>query len=122
MNATLNAQYKQFVGMNLGPSQRPLHILAWMLMLEAAEIGNEVKRIKTKDENELTDYRREKILEELGDAFYYFTAITNHLGFDLEDVVEFNMNKLEERNGTRRPILDNGGYSPVPDMPSTYDI
>jgi hypothetical protein len=115
--------YAQFVDAHLGKTQRPLAVLAFMSLLECAEAGNEVKRISTKDGGVLTEARRDAILEEMGDEFYYFVARLNALGFDLADVIRANITKLEARNG-RKPVrrTESGGYSPVPDLPTTYDI
>jgi phosphoribosyl-ATP pyrophosphohydrolase len=117
--------YAAFVDARLGQSQRPLHTLAWMSMLEVAETANEVKRIHTKDGGQLTDERKGAILEEMGDEFYYFVARLNNLGFTLDDVMRANISKLEKRNGRKdyRSFRSGMyGYSPVPDMPDTYNI
>lgn len=116
--------YSKVVNAYLGQSQRPLHILAFMSLLECAEAGNEVKRISTKDGGVLTEDRRDLIVEEMGDEFYYFTARMNHLGVTLEDIIQINLQKLEDKHG-RNGRLDSirdviyAGYSPVPDMQRT---
>ncbi len=39
-----------------------------------------------------------RLLDELGDVLWYLTACANEAGFSLEQVLENNVRKLEERN------------------------
>ena len=38
-----------------------------------------------------------KLIEELGDALWYIAECAEALGYSLEDIAEFNLNKLNER-------------------------
>jgi len=37
------------------------------------------------------------LLEELGDLFWYMAAIANERGIRMEDILDFNINKLKDR-------------------------
>lgn len=95
---------------------RQLDTRAFCLMLEAAEIGNEIKRIDTKDKGVLTKDRRELIQEEMGDLMFFFVLIADHLHLSLADIIQANRAKLERLHAEREHRDDHGYYSPVPDV------
>lgn len=66
----------------------------------AEEIGETVSHIKKKyrdDEGILTEKRRAKLVEEAGDALYYFAALLHSLGISLEDVAKQSQEKSVRR-------------------------
>jgi NTP pyrophosphatase (non-canonical NTP hydrolase) len=129
-------QYERFVEKNAFPSQRNTSIRAFCLMLEAAEVGNEIKRIETKDDGHLTYERRDQIQDEMGDLFYYFVLLMAEFNFDLVSIMRHNRMKLEARHGQysdsaeylgfrledlgRRSVEAEYSYSPVPDVPQAH--
>ena len=62
---------------------------------EAGEVAGEVEKMLRKDE--LLDERRTKILDELGDVLWYAAAVANALDVSLDDVIEHNISKINER-------------------------
>lgn len=54
-----------------------------------------------------TPLNKEKVLLELGDLFFYFTAYMNTLGIDIFDVINGNRLKLEDRK--KRKVLQGKG-------------
>jgi NTP pyrophosphatase (non-canonical NTP hydrolase) len=59
---------------------------------ESGEIAEKIKKY-FRDE----DYSKEDIVKELGDVLFYVTALTNHIGSDLETVMRSNIKKLQDR-------------------------
>ena len=43
------------------------------------------------------DYSKEDIVKELGDVLFYVTALANHIGSDLQTVMNTNISKLQDR-------------------------
>jgi len=67
---------------------------------EAGEVANIVKKVQRDDSGVITDEKRLKILDELGDVLWYTSATADEVGFSLEDVAAYNIKKLAERHGT----------------------
>lgn len=61
-----------------------------------AEAG-EVLSILTKADRKGKDIDRDKILDEVGDTFWGLTGILNEFDISLEELMEYNFNKLTER-------------------------
>jgi NTP pyrophosphatase (non-canonical NTP hydrolase) len=59
---------------------------------ESGEVAEKIKKY-FRDE----DYSKEDIVKELGDVLFYVTALTNHIGSDLETVMRSNIKKLQDR-------------------------
>jgi NTP pyrophosphatase (non-canonical NTP hydrolase) len=64
---------------------------------EAGEVANEVKKIDRDDGAVLSEERRERIADELGDVLWYVAAVARELRIELEDVAKNNLTKLKER-------------------------
>lgn len=77
---------------------------------EAGEVANIVKKIQRDFGGRLTDEIRAKLKDELGDVLWYISACADELGLTLEEIAEFNVEKLARRhhreNGTRK--MENG--------------
>lgn len=71
--------------------------LALGLTSEAGEVAGAVRRIVRDDEGVLTSSRRSKLLDELGDVYWYLAVLSDKLGFTLEEVAARNIEKLEDR-------------------------
>lgn len=67
---------------------------------EAGEIANQVKKIARDNGGMVTDDRRAKILDEMGDVMWYWLRLCHELGFDPYDVLAHNQKKLSERAAT----------------------
>ena len=62
------------------------------LVGEAGEVAEKIKK-HFRDEN----YSKEDIVKELGDVLFYITALANHIGSDLQIVMNKNIEKLHDR-------------------------
>lgn len=63
---------------------------------EAGEVAEQVKKM-WRNEGEITDERRTKILDECGDVLWYVARVCSELGFDMDTVAKMNIEKLAER-------------------------
>ena len=59
---------------------------------EAGEVAEKIKKF-FRDE----DFSKEDIVKELGDVLFYITALANHIGSDLQTVMNKNIEKLHDR-------------------------
>ncbi len=67
---------------------------------EAGEVANQVKKIIRDNDGQLTDDRKNKIIDELGDVLWYMAAIATDLELSLDMVAQGNLSKLEKRNSS----------------------
>lgn len=98
-------EYQQFVQQCLedrkNKHQRPTDVPSLFLEFigEVGEAANSFKHLQMwnceKPEEEWRHLR-----EEMGDVLWYFVALCNIMGYDVEALMEENRNKLNERYGT----------------------
>ena len=67
---------------------------------EAGEVANVVKKIQRDFGGEVTEEIRAKLKDELGDVLWYISACADELNLTLEEIAEFNVEKLAKRHGT----------------------
>ena len=62
---------------------------------EAGEVADKIKKTIRGDSSlvEVTG----NIADELGDVLWYLTAIASDIGYELEEIAELNLEKLEDR-------------------------
>lgn len=65
---------------------------------EAGEVANIVKKIQRDNDGVITDEIRGKLKDELGDVMWYVSACADELGLTLNEIAEFNVNKLAKRH------------------------
>lgn len=65
---------------------------------EAGEVANIVKKIQRDNEGVITDETRLKLKDELGDVLWYISACADELGLTLNEIAEFNIQKLAKRH------------------------
>jgi NTP pyrophosphatase (non-canonical NTP hydrolase) len=63
------------------------------LVGEAGEVAEKIKKL-IRDNNK---YANEEIMKELGDVVFYATALANIYGRGLQEVLELNIQKLDDR-------------------------
>ena len=63
------------------------------LVGEAGEVAEKIKKL-IRDNNR---YANEEIMKELGDVVFYATALANIYGRGLQEVLELNIQKLDDR-------------------------
>lgn len=65
---------------------------------EAGEVANIVKKIQRDNDGIITDETRAKLKDELGDVLWYISACADELGLTLNEIAEFNVQKLAKRH------------------------
>ena len=65
---------------------------------EAGEVANIVKNIQRDHGGVLNDEIREKLKDELGDVLWYISACADELGLTLDEIAEYNVQKLARRH------------------------
>lgn len=65
---------------------------------EAGEVANIVKKIQRDHDGVLNDEIREKLKDELGDVLWYISACADELGLTLDEIAEYNVQKLARRH------------------------
>jgi len=65
---------------------------------EAGEVANIVKKIQRDHGGVITDDVRGKLRDELGDVLWYISACADELGLTLEEIAEYNVEKLAKRH------------------------
>jgi len=73
---------------------------------EAGEVANIVKKIQRDFNGELTDEIRLKLQDELGDVLWYISACADELGFTLQEIAEFNVQKLANRHKKTKTAVE----------------
>ena len=73
------------------------------LVGEAGEVAEKVKKM-IRDGTKVVPM---DIIKELGDVVFYCTALANHVGYDLNTVVEINVVKLNDRK--KRNVISGSG-------------
>lgn len=77
------------------------------LASEAGEVCGITKKMIRDDGNKLTEEKKDKLFDELGDVLYYVAATASECGFKLEEVAEHNNKKLADR--MRRGVIGGSG-------------
>jgi NTP pyrophosphatase (non-canonical NTP hydrolase) len=73
------------------------------LVGEAGEVAEKVKKYLRDD----TKVSQKEIVKELGDVIFYATALSNYFYSNLEEVMQVNMDKLDDR--AKRGVIKGSG-------------
>ena len=73
---------------------------------EAGEVANIVKKIQRDFGGEITSETRAKLKDELGDVLWYISACADELGLSLDEIAQFNVEKLAKRHGREVKITN----------------
>lgn len=65
---------------------------------EVGEACDQIKKCWRNENGALTEERRTKLRDELGDALWYLSAVANEAGLDLNDIAIANIQKLIKRH------------------------
>ena len=64
---------------------------------EAGEVADKVKKVLRDNDGNFDEWRKIQIAAEIGDVLWYIAALTNDLGYTLEDIAKLNIGKLSQR-------------------------
>jgi NTP pyrophosphatase (non-canonical NTP hydrolase) len=67
-------------------------------IIEMVGEAGEVLQIVTKARRKKAKFPRDKIVDELGDTFWGLVGVMNEFNISFEELCEYNMKKLTERN------------------------
>ena len=65
---------------------------------EAGEVQGKIKKIIRDSGGIITDDAKKEIIFEMGDTLWYLASMSQTLGVTLEDVANFNIQKLKSRH------------------------
>ena len=65
---------------------------------EAGEVANIVKKIQRDHGGIINEEIRGKLKDELGDVLWYISACADELGLTLDQIAEYNVEKLAKRH------------------------
>ena len=77
---------------------------------EAGEVADKIKKILRSGRVLPTGITRQEkvdIAKELGDVLWYLAVLSDELGYDLSEIMEMNIEKLESR--AQRGVLEGNG-------------
>lgn len=67
------------------------------LASETGEVAGKFKKVVRDDNGVLTEERKNQLIDELGDVFWYCTRLATELNITVEEVLQRNHDKLEDR-------------------------
>ena len=74
---------------------------------EAGEVVEKVKKVVRNDLGRMSYEKKEQIIKEIGDCFWYLAELCTFMKVDMEDVMEYNIHKLRDRQ--QRDVICNEG-------------
>ncbi len=77
------------------------------LVGEAGEVADKLKKVIRDNEGILTASVKEAVAKELGDVCWYVAVLSSELGYDLESILQMNLDKLASRK--ERGVLSGSG-------------
>ena len=89
------------------PKKESLSYIILGLTNEAGEVAGKYKKCIRDDDGVLTEERKNQIIDEGADCLWYLARLAEELGTTLEDMMQRNHDKLEDRL-TRNVIKGSG--------------
>ena len=77
------------------------------LVGEAGEVADKLKKVIRDGDGVLTDTVRDAVAKELGDVCWYIAVLAAELDYNLEEVMQMNLDKLASRQ--QRGVLSGSG-------------
>lgn len=110
MDKSITQTYLEFTRTTaIYPKETAGEYLALGLTSEAGEVAGVVKKIIRDDGGVVTPEAQQKLVSETADCLWYVTRIADELGLTLDDLIEYNIQKLSKRleKGTLKGSGDN---------------
>jgi len=74
---------------------------------EAGEVAEKIGKTLRDDDGNFTIEKKAEIAKELGDVLWYIAALSQDIGYSLEEIALININKLASR--ARRNVISGSG-------------
>lgn len=84
-------------------------LLHWVLGIngEAGEVAEKLKKIIRDKDSQISDQDKQELAKEVGDVLWYLAVFSHHLGLELDDVAQANLDKLQSRK--QRGVIKGSG-------------
>lgn len=92
-------QYQQYVKQGASEKYKDISFSALALVGEVGEVCDAIKKSNIYDESKSWKDLTAKLKDELGDCLWQWTACVNSLGLNVEEVINYNIEKLNKRHG-----------------------
>lgn len=79
------------------PQEWGVAYVTFGLVNEAGEVAGKFKKALRDDGGVLTEERRQAMIDELGDVYWYAANLCKELGVEASEVLERNLEKLRSR-------------------------
>lgn len=79
-----------------GIQDHPLSIIGLGLGEEVGEVLGELKKSHRNDDGEITEERRNNLVDELGDVMFYYVNLLVKLDISLEEVMVHSLDKISK--------------------------
>lgn len=93
----LNEYQKKALSTAIYPNDGKISYLALALCGEAGEIADKVKKVLRDKKGQFYISDLSAIALEIGDVLWYAANLAQAIGFDLSDIAEQNLNKIQSR-------------------------
>ncbi|MDE6650432.1 MAG: nucleoside triphosphate pyrophosphohydrolase family protein [Muribaculaceae bacterium] len=94
---TLNEYQEKSLSTAIYPNDGQISYLALAICGEAGELADKVKKILRDKNSKVDDTDRKELALELGDVLWYIANLAKVLGYDLQVIAKFNIEKIEGR-------------------------
>lgn len=95
---TLNDYQAKALGSAIPGIDENVTYLALAMCGEAGEVADKVKKVIRDQDSDFNDgLTQEQIIYELGDVLWYAAVLANALGYDLQEVAQLNLAKIDAR-------------------------
>lgn len=94
---TLDGYQERAAATAIYPDSAAVTYPALGLCGEAGEVAEKVKKAIRDDGGRISEAKRDDLKKELGDVLWYVSALARDLGWNLSDVAQGNIDKLESR-------------------------
>lgn len=98
--------YQNYVNEGASVKYNDLKFCALAMVGEVGEVCDVIKKAGIYTEQNVDV--KEKIKDELGDVLWQYTALVNTVGLTFEEIINYNVDKLNKRHGDAKLDLTGG--------------
>lgn len=92
-------EYQQYVREGASEKYADAYFAALAMVGEVGEVCDVIKKANIYTEGEGYQQLRCRIQDELGDVLWQWVALANSFNLSMDDIIEYNVAKLNERHG-----------------------